>query len=88
MNMIGYNKCPSRFAFNTHTSTVGVNDADSQRAVLHVALEVEHGALARRHRHGAQLSCEKGRPDVVKGRCTETLYHILCFLVIHSDTNV
>lgn len=45
----------------THTSTVGVDDADSQRAVLHVALQVEHGALTRRHGHAAQLSCEKGR---------------------------
>lgn len=79
MKTIGHNKCPSCITTNTHTSTVGVNDADSQRAVLHVALEVEHGALARRHRHVAQLSCEKRRPDVVKGRCTETPYHILQF---------
>lgn len=44
----------------THTSAVGVDDVDSQRAVLHVALEVQHGALTRRHRsHVAQLSCEK-----------------------------
>lgn len=48
-------------AFKTHTSAVCVDDADSQRAVLHVALEVEHGALTGCHRHVAQLSCEKER---------------------------
>lgn len=46
-------------AVKTHTSTVGVYDADSQRAVLHVALEVEHRALSRCHCHVAQLSCKK-----------------------------
>lgn len=40
-----------------------VDDADSQRAVLHVALEVKHGALTRCHRHVVQLSCEKEQPD-------------------------
>lgn len=49
--------------FKTHTSAVGVDDADAQRAVLHVALEVEHGALTRCHRHVAQLSCEKEWTD-------------------------
>lgn len=29
----------------THTSTVGVDNADTKGAVLHVALEVKHGAL-------------------------------------------
>lgn len=38
-----------------------VYDADSQRAVLHVALQVEHGALGPRHGHAAQRSCEERR---------------------------
>ena len=49
----------SNSAADTHTSTVGVDDADSQRAVLHVALELEHGALSSRHGQAAQLSCEQ-----------------------------
>lgn len=38
-----------------------VDDADSQRAVLHVALQVEHGALGPRQAHAAQRSCEERR---------------------------
>lgn len=36
---------PSCGVSKTHASAVGVDDADSQGAVLHVALQVEHGAL-------------------------------------------
>lgn len=36
-----------------------VDDADSQRAVLHVALQVEHGALSRRHGDAAQRTWER-----------------------------
>lgn len=47
----------------THTSAVAVDDADSERAVLHAALKVEHGTLTCRHCHVAQLSCEKEQSD-------------------------
>lgn len=41
----------------TYISTVGVDDTYSQRAVLHIALEVEHGALTCGHSHVVHLSC-------------------------------
>lgn len=44
----------------THIAAVGVDDADTQGTVLHVALEVEHGALSSCHGH-VQLSCEEER---------------------------
>ena len=50
-------------AADTHTPTVRVDDADSQRAVLHVALELEQGALTRCHCHIVQLSCKDEQPD-------------------------
>lgn len=61
MNCFKQYKCifSSCNADKTHTSIVAIYDADSQRAVLHVALEVEHGALSRCHCHVAQLSCKE-----------------------------
>lgn len=47
----------------THASTVGVDNADTQRAVLHVALQVKHWALAGWHCHAAELSCGNEEPD-------------------------
>lgn len=35
----------SCIAVETHAAAVGVDDADAQRTVLHVALQVKHGAL-------------------------------------------
>lgn len=59
----------SCYAVKTHTSAVRVDDADPQRAVLHVALEVEHGALTRCHSHAAQLSCEKETAKLLLDSC-------------------
>lgn len=45
----------------TYISAVGGDDVNSQGAVLHVALQVDHGSLSPCHGYVVQLSCEEGR---------------------------
>jgi len=59
--------------------------ADAQRAVLHVALEVEHGVLTRRH--AAQLGCEEQRAhyceELKPHAGLHQIFNFLCFLFVH-----